>query len=178
MGKVINSHPAWARRNVLPRKSGKFVWPTKCTEKHVGELNMADITRGPSQEYWRQAPSANPFQMRDAQTASCAICGTPYASGAHFCHTCGLGRDAVVTKRNVLKDWLDLDAIRIRLGLSTPAMVFVLMATIFALATVMTGLVYDTSTLAQWQAVQIWRIEWLLATIAALFAALLFKTTP
>jgi hypothetical protein len=116
--------------------------------------------------------------MRDAHMASCAICGTPYASGAHFCHTCGLGRDIAVKKRNALKAWLDLDAIRVRLGLSTPAMVFVLMAAIFALAAVMTGLVYDTSTLAQWQSVQIWRIEWLLAAVAALLAAILFKTTP
>ncbi len=142
---------------------------------------MADITRGPSHEYWRPAPSTgNPLQMRASQTlgnaASCAICGTPYAIGARFCHTCGLGREGAQEKHNPLKDWLDLDAMRSRLGLSTASLIFVLAAVIFMLATVMTGLVYNTSTLAEWQAVQTWRIEWLLATVAALLAAMLFKT--
>jgi hypothetical protein len=40
----------------------------------------------------------------------------------------------------------------------------------------MTGLIYSTSTLAEWQAVQTWRIEWLLATGVALLAAMLFKS--
>jgi hypothetical protein len=39
----------------------------------------------------------------------------------------------------------------------------------------MTGLVYNTTSLAEWQAVQTWRIEWLLASVAALLGALLFK---
>jgi formate/nitrite transporter FocA (FNT family) len=46
------------------------------------------------------------------------------------------------------------------------------------LATVLTGLIYNTSTIAEWQAVQTWRVEWLLATIGALLAALLFKAKP
>ena len=72
-------------------------------------------------------------------------------------------------------DWFDLDAIRTQFGLSTASLVFVLAAAIFLLATVMTGLIYSTSTLAEWQAVQTWRIEWLLATAVALLGAILFK---
>jgi len=73
-------------------------------------------------------------------------------------------------------DWLDLDAIRTEFGLSTISLVFVLAAAMFLLATAMTGLIYKTSTLAEWQAVQTWRIEWLLATVVALLAAMLFKS--
>jgi len=51
----------------------------------------------------------------------------------------------------------------------------VLLATLFMLATVMTGLIYDTSTIAEWQAVQTWKVEWLLAAIATLLGAMLFK---
>ncbi len=73
-------------------------------------------------------------------------------------------------------DWFDLDVIRTQSGLSTVSLIFVLAATIFLLATVMTGLIYNTSTLAEWQAVQTWRVEWLLATVVALLAAILFKS--
>ncbi len=142
---------------------------------------MADITRGPSQEFWRPAPTAgSPFRAAPTpgNETRCAICGTPYAIGAHFCHTCGLNREDALEKQNPLKDWLDLDAMRTRLGLSTASLVCVLAAAIFILATAMTGLVYNTSTLAEWQAVQTWRIEWLLATVAALLAAMLFKAKP
>jgi hypothetical protein len=143
---------------------------------------MPDITRGPLQEYWRPAPSVgNTFQTRGPQTrneAFCPICGTPYAIGARFCHTCGLSREGALEKRNPVKDWFDLDTLRTQLGISTASLIFVLAATIFILATVMTGLVYNTSTIAEWQAVQTWRIEWLLATVAALLLAMLFKTKP
>ncbi len=142
---------------------------------------MADITRGPSHEYWRPAPSADSSFRAGPIPANekyCAICGTPYAIAAHFCHSCGVSREDALQKRNPLKDWLDWDAARARLGLSTTSLVCVLAAAIFAVASVMTGLVYNTSTIAEWQAVQTWRIEWLLATVAALLAAMLFKHKP
>ena len=72
-------------------------------------------------------------------------------------------------------DWLDLDHIRELTGLSTIPLVLVLAAAVFMLASVMTGLVYNTSTIAEWQAVQTWKVEWLLATVVALLAAMLFK---
>jgi hypothetical protein len=37
------------------------------------------------------------------------------------------------------------------------------------------GVIYRTDTLLDWQAVQIWRVEWLLAALAALLAGLLLK---
>lgn len=142
---------------------------------------MADMKRESSEEYWRPAPSASnvfPTHSAQADEASCVLCGTPYATGARFCHFCGLSREGTQEKRNPVKNSLDLSAMRTRLGLSTTSLVFVLAAAIFAIATVMVGLVYNTATLAEWQAVQTWRIEWLLATVAALLAAMLFKTTP
>jgi hypothetical protein len=42
-------------------------------------------------------------------------------------------------------------------------------------AAVMTGLVYSANTLVDWQAVQTWRIEWLLAAAVAFIAGILLK---
>jgi hypothetical protein len=143
---------------------------------------MADHTRELSQEYWRPAPTpGNDFQTHGFQPqgnpAFCAVCGTQYAGGARFCHLCGLGRedDLRAEKRGLVMDWLDLDHIREQTGLSTISLVLVLAAAVFILASVMTGLVYSTSTIAEWQAVQTWKVEWLLATVVALLAAMLFK---
>jgi hypothetical protein len=143
---------------------------------------MADISREVSQEYWRQAPTPGKdfqtpgFQPQGNQ-AFCAVCGTPYAAGALFCHLCGLGRekDLRAKKRGLNLEWLDFDRIREQTGLSTISLVLVISAALFMLASVMAGLIYDTSTIAEWQAVQTWKVEWLLATVPTLLAAMLFK---
>jgi hypothetical protein len=70
---------------------------------------------------------------------------------------------------------MELESICERTGLSTASLALTVLAGICMLAGIMTGLVYNTATLADWQAVQIWRIEWLLATVAALLGAILFK---
>lgn len=144
---------------------------------------MADFTRELSQEYWRPAPIAGNqlqtlgFQVQ-ANEAFCTTCGTAYPAGARFCHLCGLRRedDLSADRWNPIKHWFDLDAFRTQFGLSTISLACVLAAAFFLLATVMTGVIYQTSTLSEWQAVQTWRIEWLLATVVALLAAALFKS--
>src|ERR1700676_4824629 len=103
MGKVIYTHPAWARHDARPREHGNIVWPNTCSQKEIGERIMADITRGPSHEYWRPAPSAgSPFRAAPTpgNETGCAICGTPYAIGAHFCHACGMNREDALERRN------------------------------------------------------------------------------
>ena len=163
----------------MPIYRGNRVWPTTCTSKLEWEMGMADFTRELSQEYWRPSQPSGGQQhgFHTQGEAFCNVCGTPYAAGARFCHLCGLGRDEDLhaEKTNQLLEWMDIGAIRMQFGLSNVSMVFLLAATIFMLATVLTGLVYNTSTVAEWQAVQAWRVEWLLATVVALLAAMLFK---
>jgi hypothetical protein len=185
MAQVISSHPAWQHNRDMPIVRGNLVWPTTCNHTWPEGTEMADFTRELSQEYWRHAPSpGNQFQPRGFQTHGteefCATCGTQYSAGARFCHLCGLGReeDLPVAKQSAITDWLGFEHIREHFELSTTSLVLVLAAALFMLATVMTGLVYNTSTIAEWQAVQTWRIEWLLAAVVALLAAMLFKTKP
>lgn len=143
---------------------------------------MAEYTREVAQEYWRPASATGAsFQRHGSQTAgsteACTICGTPYLADARFCHQCGLSREPVQhrMKWSLLGDWMDLEGIRERTGLSTISLLLAAGAGICLLATIMTGMVYNTTSLAEWQAVQTWRIEWLLASVAALLGALLFK---
>jgi hypothetical protein len=62
-----------------------------------------------------------------------------------------------------------------RLGLSLASMIAFVLGVICALAAIGTGLIYTTSTVLDWQAVQVWRIEWLLAAIVALLASILMR---
>jgi hypothetical protein len=130
-----------------------------------------------AQEYWRpaQTPAAE-FAAAPA-TSYCAECGTQYAVGARFCHICGATRGADIP-RKFHQNWIDrvdLDAIRNALGLNTTSLACVALAAACLLAAILTGALYSASTLTEWQAVQTWRIEWLLASAVLLIAAILFK---
>jgi len=146
-------------------------------------MEMADFTREMSHEYWRPAHAngnlaeAHGFPAQGSE-AFCTACGCSYAAGARFCHVCGVGRESDLHVRNPIAEWLDVTALGTRLGVSGIPLVFAFAAALFVLAAVMTGLVYNTSTVAEWQAVQTWRIEWLLAAVVALLAAMLFRAKP
>jgi len=140
---------------------------------------MAEFSRQMSQEYWHPG-SGSAFQRSGTHAVAdecCSICGTTFQAGARFCHVCGLSRAKEISKPkwNLLSEWMELESICERTGLSTASLALTVLAGICMLAGIMTGLVYNTATLADWQAVQIWRIEWLLATVAALLGAILFK---
>lgn len=74
-----------------------------------------------------------------------------------------------------LMELFDMEVIRQRLHLSVPSLVFFLMGLACMVGALLTGFVYRPSTVVDWQAVQAWRIEWLLAATAAMLAGILLK---
>lgn len=141
---------------------------------------MAPVAgRSSSKEYWR---SPNPEIMRMVSTmpapSSCWHCGADYAPAAHFCHNCGSDREKPLTFADDLEtsgnlkettNLLDL------LGLTVSSLLFFLLGMACMVAALVTGMVYKADTLVDWQAVQLWRIEWLLAASASLLAGILLK---
>jgi len=139
---------------------------------------MAQSSRT-SQEYWRPA---NPEVVRlfeSAPTAAaCWRCGMEYSPAARFCHMCGSSREPA--PRN---DSLRINKARAQQGLSWPlsfhlpltSLVCFLLGAGCVVGAGVIGAIYKTDTLVDWQAVQIWRIEWLLASLVALLAGLLLK---
>ena len=130
-----------------------------------------------SQDYWRPP---NPEVMRlvvPSQDASpCSRCGGDFAAGAHFCHICGSQRDprAGTHAADAHHDLSDRHA-RPASRLSGASLICFSLAIVCIVAAALTGVVYKTQTLADWQAVQIWRVEWLLAAAVGLLAAILLK---
>jgi hypothetical protein len=45
------------------------------------------------------------------------------------------------------------------------------------IAAIGVGFVFSAATVLDWQAVQVWRIQWLLAAVAAFVAGILLKRT-
>ncbi|HZQ91989.1 MAG TPA: zinc ribbon domain-containing protein [Terriglobales bacterium] len=137
------------------------------------------------QEFWRPAMDASRTREAErvlsARAEACADCGTEFAPGARFCHACGAQRPAEVPRgaRSAsgfsLSRYFDFEQIRSGLGLSTASLIFFFAGLICAVAAIATGIVFSATTLLDWQAVQLWRIEWMLAAIVAFVAGLLLK---
>jgi hypothetical protein len=139
---------------------------------------MATAARSTTQEYWR--PS-NPDVARVVTSirGTCQRCGTDYAGGARYCHTCGMARDSLrgegFLEAETMQEESRARAIDNSLGLSTPCAVCFVVGILCAAAAVLSGVIYKADTLVDWQAVQAWRVEWLLGAIASLLAGILLK---
>jgi len=128
------------------------------------------------QEFWRPAPEqlqANPL----ASAQMCEKCGADYVLGSRFCHVCGAGRDENTRNGSLgLKEKLAfVTRFPSGLNLSIASGVLFAIAMFCAIAAIAVGFIYSATTLVDWQAVQIWRIEWMLGSLIGLLAALLLK---
>jgi hypothetical protein len=70
---------------------------------------------------------------------------------------------------------LDISVVRERLELSVASLAFLILGITCMVAAVLTGFVYRATTVLDWEAVQAWRMEWLLAASAAMLAGILLK---
>ena len=65
--------------------------------------------------------------------------------------------------------------IRQRLGLATAALIAFVIGLVCVLCAVSMGLVFTVQTTLDWQALQLWRMEWLLGALVAFAAGILLK---
>jgi hypothetical protein len=141
------------------------------------EEEMAEAVRDLQKEFWRPpdqtVPRPGKPEVASLGAIACPGCGTEYVVGARFCHACGGGRGS--TRRRLWPQVLDPHRIREALGLSTGPLVAWLVGMACVVAAPVTGLIYSANTMADWQAIQVWRIEWLLAASAAFLAGILLK---
>lgn len=140
---------------------------------------MSEAVRHVEHEYWR--PPAQPARVMEAPPAVggqliCDQCGSEFLIGARFCHVCGSQRKTLVG--SAAHRWaqvLDFTRIREALDLSLGSLIAFIAGIGCIVAAVVIGLFFSAATFQDWQAVQIWRIEWLLAGAAAFLAGILLK---
>lgn len=152
---------------------------------------MPDVVQNAERGFW-QAPVPS-IEQNDVPApvlaAACERCGAEFVVGAGFCHVCGAMRHASPAQSGygyvnwsrflqLFYDWirsLEFHNIKARLGLSTAPLIAFLIGIGCVLMAVLTGLVFTAATVADWQSVQAWRVEWLLASVAAFLAGILLK---
>ena len=140
--------------------------------------NVADASMGSPQrqEYWKPIE----VSRHEAATDACATCGTDYPIGARFCYVCGSERvtgEAAARPgfASRLGRMLDLAELKSAMGLGVGSLVAFFVGIICVIAAGAVGFIYTATTMLDWQAVQIWRMEWLMAAIAAFAAGTLLK---
>lgn len=137
---------------------------------------MSGVVHRVDQDYW-QPPRGTPSDAAaQAQALACPECGTEFVVGSRFCHVCGSEREAVAESgRSNFTEVFEFGRIREAIGLSAASLVCLIAGTVFAIAAIVTGFIYTANTVLDWQAVQVWRIEWLLAAAVSFICGILLK---
>ncbi len=142
---------------------------------------MSQAVQNPTQEFW-QPPVAHP-QSLPALESTCQGCASEFMVGARFCHVCGTSR-ATKSAAGAVHAWmqpveflraLEFQSVKDWLGLSIASLIAFFTGMGCILAAIVIGLVYSVQSLADFQAIQLWRLEWLLAALVAFVAGILLK---
>jgi hypothetical protein len=157
---------------------------------------MSEVAHNAEREFWQPpVASATPVEVEPealpTMVEACDRCETEFIPGSRFCHACGAERSQRAAKHQ-FADWMraaiawfrhlefqniERRVVRIRqqLGLPTASLVSFLAGIFCVLGAVLVGVIFTVQTTLDWQAVQIWRIEWLLGASASFLAGILLK---
>jgi rRNA maturation endonuclease Nob1 len=145
---------------------------------------MSEVIRDAQHDFWR--PPVVQHAAGPVMVEVCDGCGTEFMVGARFCHVCGSARQAQATAVRG-SSWMrvleilgvfEFQNVRRWLGLSMASLVAFFVGLGCLLAVVAVGVVYSVQNLADFQALQSYRMQWLLAAVAAFVAGILLKKTP
>jgi hypothetical protein len=144
---------------------------------------MSEVINKVDHEFWRPPLVAGPVAA--SSVAAACGCGTEFMVGAGFCHACGSPRQLQDSPSQ--SSWIDVlqflnvlqfQNIKTKLGLPTASLIAFLLGVGCLLGALVTGFVFSAENFADFQAIQLWRMEWLLGAVAAFVAAILFKKSP
>lgn len=140
---------------------------------------MGDVVRDVQQEFWR--PPLSQAKPATNLAEACRRCGTEFMVGAAFCHVCGANRHRAESSPN--PSWtryfafpkaLEFGSVKAWLGLPVPALCAFLIGIAFLVIALSMGFisVHDAN---DFEAVQLWRLEWIGAACAAFLAGILLR---
>jgi hypothetical protein len=142
------------------------------------KLLMASAADQAQHEFWRApAPgSALTSEFAASRSASCHGCGTEFIVSSVYCHACGARRPEINAGQVLeIPGLAELTALGERLGITTPALVAFLVGIACVVGALAVGVFFSARTVLDWQAIQLWRIEWLLAAVASFVAGCVLK---
>ncbi|MGO9404418.1 MAG: hypothetical protein ACLPVW_13220 [Terriglobales bacterium] len=140
---------------------------------------MAEAADQAQHEFWRAPmPVSEASANRSNDRSAICQCGSEFLVSSLYCHACGARRpDSGVSVVRTLEIPGRAEIVRLgeRLGLTTPALIAFLVGLLCLLGALAVSLVFSVRTALDWQAIQVWRIEWLLGAVAAFAAGCLLK---
>jgi len=141
---------------------------------------MGQVANQVQHEFWR--PPMPEAVVSDAAASqqfieACRRCGTEFIVSSRFCHACGASRPELNAGSRVmdLPGLAELSVLGERFGLSTASLIAFLLGIVCVIVTLSIGVIFSEKTPLDWQAIQVWRIQWLLGAIAAFVAGSLLK---
>jgi hypothetical protein len=151
---------------------------------------MSEVVPDVQHEFWRPPAARLQPVVLTASTPSlaetCAGCNTEFVAGSRFCYLCGAARNAVTEisaaqpspsfQRAGFLRALSFQNVKQWLGLPLPSMITFLIGLGCLLAAMLVGMVYTVETTLDFQAVQLWRMEWLVGAAVAFIAGILLKS--
>jgi hypothetical protein len=144
---------------------------------------MAEAADQAQHDFWRPpmpVSEAAPNRGRSDERSATCRCGTEFIVSSLYCHACGVGRPdlgASVARTLEIKipGLAELASLGERLGLTTPALIAFLIGILCMVGALAVSVFFSARTVLDWQAIQLWRIECLLAAVAAFVAGCLLK---
>lgn len=136
---------------------------------------MAEAADRVQHEFWRP-PMASAATANGSDRSEACRCGTEFIVSSLYCHACGAKRPDLSTARILeIPGLAEIVSLAERLSLSTPALVAFLLGLFCLLGAFSVSVFFSARTALDWQAIQLWRIEWLLGAVAAFVAGCLLK---
>ena len=137
---------------------------------------MAGVAEQAQNEFWRPPIAVSGVALSQGLSETCDRCGTEFIVSSRFCHACGTARpDAHESRAIEIPGLSELAALGERFGLTKPALAAFLFGVFCLLGAFSVGIIFTARTALDWQAIQLWRIEWLLGSIAAFAAGSLLR---
>ncbi len=139
---------------------------------------MPDVVHDAQHEFWRP-PVVPAESARPGMVEVCDGCASEFMVGSQFCHVCGAAREARPSTAAHWTLYLEFHNIKRTLGLSTPSLIaFLVGMACLTMGGIAVGMIYNVQTFNDFQAVQLYRMQWLLGAVAAFTAGLLLKKAP
>ena len=135
---------------------------------------MAEAVDQVQHDFWRPPLATVGAGTARERTSTCH-CGSEFLVSSLYCHACGAIRPGTNDRLLEVPGLAELNSLGERLGLNTPAVVAFLAGALCVVGALSVSLFFSVRTVLDWQAIQLWRIEWLVAAVAAFVAGLLLK---
>jgi len=140
---------------------------------------MAQALNNAQHDFWRP-PIIQKVDDSPATLGTCSKCHTEFLVGARFCHSCGAARQTIRHRAPLNEILAFVRTLKFQkaqqyLGLSSLPLAAFLSGIGCLIGAVAVGFLYPTQHFSEFQAVQMWRMQWLLGAIAAFLAAILLK---